>query len=260
MSEVAKGKHLWFDLMTTDPGAAKDFYTKVVGWKPEKWQSQNAPMPYDMWMTENGPIGGVMQLPEEAAKMGAPSHWIAYIGTPDVDQTVEQAKKLGATLLHGPMDIPEVGRFATLADPFGAVFAAYTPAGEMPGHDGMPRPGEMSWHELMTKDWGKAFDFYATLFGWEKGEPMDMGPMGVYQIFHQGGAPIGGMMNLPDGVPVSHWMYYVRVSDLDGALDRVKANGGQVLNGPMDVPGGDKIAQCMDPTGAAFALHMSAQA
>jgi predicted enzyme related to lactoylglutathione lyase len=54
-----------------------------------------------------------------------------------------------------------------------------------------------------------------------------------------------------------HWLYYVKVDDLDAALERVKERGGQVLNGPMDVPGGDRVAQCLDPQGAAFALHGS---
>jgi predicted enzyme related to lactoylglutathione lyase len=51
------------------------------------------------------------------------------------------------------------------------------------------------------------------------------------------------------------WLYYVYVKDLDKAAESVKQHGGQVLNGPMEVPGGDRIAQCMDPQGAAFAIH-----
>jgi hypothetical protein len=53
----------------------------------------------------------------------------------------------------------------------------------------------------------------------------------------------------------SHWMLYIRVVDINKSVDVVKANGGQVLNGPADVPGGDRVVQCMDPQGAVFALH-----
>ncbi|WP_395844225.1 VOC family protein [Cystobacter fuscus] len=50
------------------------------------------------------------------------------------------------------------------------------------------------------------------------------------------------------------WMYYVTVEDLDAALARATAKGARVLNGPMEVPGGQRIVQLMDPQGAAFAL------
>jgi hypothetical protein len=42
-------------------------------------------------------------------------------------------------------------------------------------------------------------------------------------------------------------MYYVTTADLDGTLARAKAKGARVLNGPMDVPGGQRIVQLMDP-------------
>ncbi|MEZ4425541.1 MAG: VOC family protein [Gemmatimonadota bacterium] len=259
MSDTPRGSYLWYDLMTTDPAGAKAFYTKVAGWGTEKWKGGIPDMPYDMWTTQNGPIGGVMQLPEAAAQAGAPPHWLAYIHTPDVDATVARAQQLGGTLLHPPMDLPEVGRFATLADPFGAVFAAFAPQGEGTAYDGMPRVGDISWNELMAGDLDKAWSFYSDLFGWTKGEAMDMGPMGIYQTFHTGQEhPMGGMMNKPPEVPVSAWMHYIRVDDVEAAVDRVKQNGGQLMHGPMEVPGG-KVAACTDPQGAWFALHWVAE-
>ena len=249
MSQVPTGKFVWYDLMTTDPAAAQDFYTKVIGWGTETWEG--AEEPYDMWTNARGPLGGVMQLPEEARAQGAPPHWLAYIAVEDVDATVAKATELGGNVLMPPMDIPEVGRFAVLADPAGAVIAAFRPEGEAPGPDGMPGVGEMSWHELMTDDYNSAFEFYAALFGWEKTTAMDMGEAGVYQMYGRGvGGDLGGMMNRPPEVPVSCWTFYTRVEDIDETIGRVTDNGGTVLNGPMDVPGGDKVAQCLDPQGA----------
>jgi predicted enzyme related to lactoylglutathione lyase len=255
MSEVPKGRHIWYDLMTPDTAGAIDFYGKVVGWTTTPFEG--ASEPYDMWTTENGPVGGVMTLPEEAKAQGAPPHWLAYIATPDVDATSARAKELGGEVLVPPQDIPTVGRFAVLQDLFGAVFAAFTPAGDAPGHDGRANPGEVSWHELYAENHEQAFDFYADLFGWEKSTQMDMGPMGIYQLVRRAGAEgdLGGMMNRPNEMPVSCWMYYFNVSDLDAAADTVKDNGGQVMHGPMVVPGGDRVCLCMDPQGAAFALH-----
>jgi hypothetical protein len=67
------------------------------------------------------------------------------------------------------------------------------------------------------------------------------------------------MFNKTDEMPGPMWVYYIRVPDLQRALDAVKANGGQILTGPMEVPGGDWIAQCTDPQGAMFALHTKAR-
>ena len=260
MSEIPTGRFVWYDLMTTDPAGARDFYTNVLGWGTETWDGGE--QPYDMWTAPSGALGGVMELPPEAVAQGAPPHWMAYIAVEDVDATVEKGTSLGGTVLVPPMDIPTVGRFSVMADPHGAVFAAFRPEGEAPGHDEAPGVGEFSWHELVTEDYDAAFDFYSALFGWQKTDAMDMGPAGTYQMYGRGVGPdLGGMMNkppqMPEEMPAS-WWFYARVDDIDAALERVKENGGTVASGPMDVPGGDKVAQCQDPQGAWFAVHWTA--
>ena len=120
-----------------------------------------------MWSYNEVPLGGVMQLPAEAQEAGAPSHWIAYASVADVDATVARAQELGATVHVPGTDIPTVGRFAVLADPQGAIFAAYTPAEPM-GDEAPAGVGQFSWHELLCGDWEAGFDFYSKLFGWEK--------------------------------------------------------------------------------------------
>jgi predicted enzyme related to lactoylglutathione lyase len=209
-----------------------------------------------MWTADGTPIGGLMVLPDEARQLGAPPHWLPYIAVPDVEASVAQAKGRNGKVYVEPQDVPTVGRFAVLADPHGAVFAVFSPAAEVPGHDGEPKPGEFSWHELATTNWQTAWNFYHALFGWEQTEAMDMGPGGVYQMFGRAGRTLGGMYNKPPEMEAApHWLCYAKVKSADGAAEQVKANGGQVLNGPMAVPGGDRIAQCLDPQGAAFAVH-----
>jgi hypothetical protein len=86
-----------------------------------------------------------------------------------------------------------------------------------------------------------------------------MGGLGTYQLFEAAGRVTGGMMTKPADMPAPpHWLYYVSVENIDQTLDRVKSQGGKVVNGPMEVPGGDRVAQCMDPQGAAFAVHQKA--
>ena len=87
----------------------------------------------------------------------------------------------------------------------------------------------------------------------------EMGDMGTYLIFGRNGMQLGGMFNKGDmGKPgAAYWVCYVSVPNLDEAIEDVKAGRGSVLHGPSDVPGGDKIAQLMDPHGAFFAVHWS---
>lgn len=251
MADVStRGRFVWYDLMTTDPEKAEAFYTKVAGWGTTVWPG---PQPYTMWTVGGTPIGGTMKLPPGA---GAPPHWLAYIASPDVDATVAQALSLGGTVMVKATDIPTVGRFAVLADPQGAVFAAFTPQGERPQKSGPPAPGEFSWHELMTTDYKAGFAFYNALFGWEKIQEHDMGEMGVYLLFGLNGEQLGGMFNKPSFVQAPpNWLQYIAVDSADAAAKRVTANGGTLMQEPMEVPGGDRIAQCMDPQGGAFAVH-----
>ena len=102
-----------------------------------------------------------------------------------------------------------------------------------------------------------AMKFYEELFGWQPGEAMDMGEMGKYHVFNRGARMMGGMMNKPPAmaqVP-PNWGIYFMVPDINAAVERVKANGGQILNGPIQVPGGSWIVNALDPQGAAFSLH-----
>lgn len=248
------GKFCWYELTTSDVEAAKAFYTKAIGWSTAPFEGE---MPYEMWINQEAPVGGVMTLSEEARQAHVPPHWMAYISTPSVDDTATQATQLGGQVLVPPRDIPNVGRFAVIADPQGASFAAFTPA--TPGEDSVfdPKVGEFSWHELATTDHTAAFNFYSALFGWEKAEGMDMGEMGTYQLYGRGdGKHLGGMFNkLPDMPGPPAWLYYISIDDVRVGVDRVKDLGGRLLNGPMEVPGGDLIAQCLDPQGAFFALH-----
>ena len=254
------GRFVWYELLAADPAAALAFYPKVTGWGVETFTGLGEP--YQMWTLAGQPLGGTMALPAEAKQAGAPTHWLAYVGTPDVDAAVARAKGLGASVQLAPMDIPTIGRIAVLADPQGASFAVYAPASPPPPA-GPPGIGEFSWHELATTDPTAAFSFYSALFGWEKkGDGHDMGPLGIYQEYGPKGAPaVGGICRKPDERPAPpHFLLYVRTGDLEGALNTVEQGGGRVLNGPMEVPGGDRIAQCLDSQGAAFALHQTGKA
>ena len=248
------GRFVWYELITTDPEAAKGFYAKAVGWTMEA-----SPMPDMTYILakddKGGQVAGVMAIPPEAKAMGVPPNWTGYVAVDDVDAAAAKAKSLGGSVMREPTDIPNIGRFAIVADPQGAVVALFKGAPSDQGPTlAQDAAGHVGWHELMTSDLDGAVAFYSAMFGWTKGEAHDMGPMGVYQIFQAGDHQLGGMMTKPPQVPVSAWGYYFNAGPMGAAADRVKAAGGQVLNGPMEVPGGSWIVQGQDPQGAMFAL------
>lgn len=252
--DTKPGRFVWYELMTTDTKAAIAFYTEVIGWRTQPF-GEGAD-PYMMWVASQGPLGGVYPLPEEAKKMGAPPHWMAHVEVKSVDETVARVKSLGGRVYVEPQDVPKVGRFAVIADPQGASISLFTSAEAMAPHD-TSKNGEFSWAELSTTDHDAAFKFYKDIFGWDQTSTMDMGEMGgEYRMFGQDGKTYGGMFTKGKDMPMpTAWLYYIHVDDLDAAVERAKAKGAKLLNGPMEVPGGDRIAQLMDPQGAAFALH-----
>ncbi len=244
---------VWYELMTTDAKAAESFYSKVIGWKPQ--HAGQAGMDYTLLLAGQVPTAGLMALDKEACAAGARPCWVGYVGVDDVDAFVGRVTKAGGKVHVPPTDIPNIGRFAMVTDPQGAVFNLFKPVSDMPPPPADPAtPGMIGWHELMAGDGGKAFAFYADLFGWTRDEAIDMGAMGRYQLFAAGGPAIGGMMTKPAEVPAPFWGYYFQVDAIGAALERLKASGGKVVNGPMEVPGGRWIVQGVDPQGAMFSL------
>jgi len=242
-----RGRFMWHELLTTDTAAAAGFYAKVL-----PWRTQPSNMPgYTIFMAGGSQVGGLMALPDDGA--GTPAHWLVYIGTANVDATVSQAQGLGARLCKPATDIPNVGRFAVLADPQGATFAVFTPSAGTPPPQ--PAQGAFSWHELQTTDVAAALNFYGQLFGWTRGVGHDMGAMGVYQLFDHGGAGVGGMCNTQGPSTPPSWLSYVHVADASKAVASAKAAGGRLLHGPIEVPGGSWIALFLDPQGGAFAVQ-----
>jgi predicted enzyme related to lactoylglutathione lyase len=253
MSDI-HGRFIWYELMTPDIAGAKRFYGDVVG-----WTAQAMPMDggeYTLLQQNGAGVAGAMPMIPEVQAQGVPPNWTGYVAVDDCDAAAAKAKALGGAVQRAPQDIPTIGRFAIVADPGGAAIAIMTPEPQDPPrpHQQMAKPGYTGWHELNAAELGKAWAFYEALFGWRKDGDMDMGPMGTYQLFANQDGQVGGMMNKPEQMPAPAWLYYFRVPDIDAAAGKVNAGGGQVLNGPMEVPGEDWVIQALDPQGAMFCL------
>jgi predicted enzyme related to lactoylglutathione lyase len=248
---TSHGKFVWYELMTTDTQAATKFYGTVAG-----WTAADPGMPgmqYTILSAGSTAVGGIMAVPDGAE---FPPHWIGYVYVDNVDEATARIIAEGGAIHRPASDIPGVGRFAVVADPQGAAFIVFKPDPEpatVPAPPEPGTPGNIGWNELLAADMPTAFPFYAKLFGWTKGEAHDMGPMGTYQIFTANGS-VGGMMTKPPFIPTPVWRYYINVDNIDTAADRVTSNGGTIVHGPQQVPGGIWIINAQDPQGAHFSL------
>jgi uncharacterized protein len=254
-----QGDFIWYELLTSNADAAGNFYGKVVG-----WSSTSAGMPgmdYRLFSTGDGSnpddgVGGYMAITPEMAEHGAQPAWVSYIAVDDVDASAEAITAAGGAIFMPPMDVDGVGRMAMVADPQGAPFYVMRGASDETSHSFAkyaPKLGHGAWNELATTDTAGAWDFYGKQFGWSKDGELDMGPMGKYE-FIKSDVVIGALMPKMPEDPMSHWIVYFRVADIDAAVDAIKANGGSITFGPDEIPGGDFSLKAIDPHGAHFAL------
>lgn len=248
-----RSRFVWYELMTTDTEAAKDFYRTVVGWETQ--DAGVAGVAYTMFTVAGSPVCGTMDLPATARSMGIPPLWLGYIAVDDVDTLAADIVIDGGVVHRAAADIPGIGRFAIVGDPDGATFALFhASAGEPPPPAPTGTPGHVGWRELYAEDGAAAFAFYGQTFGWQLNRDIDMGPMGLYKIFGLDGIDMGGVMTRPSTMEQASWVFYFNVDAIDAAAERVTASGGQVVFGPTEVPGDIWIIQCLDPQGALFAL------
>jgi predicted enzyme related to lactoylglutathione lyase len=238
--------------MSTDPERAKAFYTQLFGWSVQPMEMGD--FTYEMLSNGGKHFGGVVPL---STDHGAPSHWVSYIHVPSVDEATATATSSGGSVYVPPTDIPGVGRFAVIGDPQGAVFSPFTDTsmpGESPEVDGGHEYGGVSWNELITADAENAKAFYGDVIGWQFEDAMMDGPM-PYTLLKQGETWCGGLMQKPNEVPVSMWVIYFLVADLDRSLADVSRLGGQPAGEIIEVPTVGRVSWATDPTGAVFALH-----
>lgn len=250
----APGDFIWYELMTGDADAAQSFYGAILGWTFDG----NYPAGVDYRIISAGEegVGGVLPISPAMAEQGARPLWIGYILVEDVDRAAAAITAAGGSVLMPAHDVPQAGRIAMVSDPQAIPFYIIRPAGEGESlafaYD-RPRIGHCAWNELITPDPASALSFYTGQFGWVKDGEMDMGPMGSYEFLRHGSV-IGALMPKPQDMPQGGWNHYFRVADIDEAVRIVGEQGGSILSGPHEVPGGDWVVQGLDPQGAAFAL------
>jgi predicted enzyme related to lactoylglutathione lyase len=246
------GRFAWYELATRDMESAKAFYGDVLGWGTQDVPASGPA--YTLFTAGGAAVSGLMELPKEATASGLRPSWLGYVGVDDVNAAANRIEELGGAVHVPPTEIPNVSRFSIAVDPQMATIALLKWLnGDQQQPAELDAPGRVGWHELLAADWEQAFAFYRELFSWQKAQT-DTGAVGTYQLFSAAGETIGGMYTKPAMEPVPFWLYYFNVGDIDVAMKRVKAGGGTILTGPIEVPGSRWIARCTDPQAAIFAL------
>lgn len=253
-----QGSWIWYELMTADPAAAKAFYEPIIGWTMSPGTPETGNYGF-IAAPDQAMVSGVLALTEDMTAHGARPCWVGYIGVDDCDATVTAIEAAGGKTLMPPNDVPMAGRIAMVADPGGAPFYVITPTpppggGESTAFQAEINCGHCGWNELLAGDAPRELGFYTGLFGWSLPEPMDMGPMGKYQFIAHDGVTVGAIMPAMPQTPAPFWNHYFWVPSIAAARPLIEAGGGQVINGPMEVPGGSWIVQGIDPQGAFFSL------
>lgn len=262
---TSTGMPIWYELITTDTEAATAFYGELVGWTTQEMPTAPGLPPYTIWEATDGGtktgVGGLVPRPAEAT---IPAGWYAYFSVADVDAKIAENAAAGGRTHMGGYDIPHVGRIALVEDAQGIVFYLMTPTPPTPGATSTSFSGTLpqrcAWNELVTTDHKAALPYYRDLLGWVSNEAMPMGAMGDYSFIDAGGIQIGAMMDRSASEQPLKWTFYFRVPSADAAAEQVKALGGQVIMGPMDVPGGQRIIVAVDPQGASVGFVSGARA
>jgi predicted enzyme related to lactoylglutathione lyase len=252
-SSFDAGTPCWVDLMSPDVDASKAFYTAVFGWETEDQFDDEGTRVYTSLRLGGKDVAGL------GGQMGddpMPPVWNTYIAVDDCDEVAGKVTAAGGSVLMPTMQVMTAGSMAVFADPTGAVFSVWK-AGDHKGAQLCNEPNTFAWNELVSRDLETATAFYAEVFGWEYAS-QDMGPGGTYTVI-QGGenGGLGGMMAMPPGMPdavPNHWMVYFTVADIDATIALVKANGGQVVQGPLPAPGVGRLAVVHDPAGGSFSV------
>lgn len=243
------GAPTWIDLGTSNLARAREFYGTVFGWTFEEAGEEYGG--YVTALLDGKPVAGLMT---NDPQWNMPDGWTTYLHTADADATIEAVVAAGGTSCGGAMDVPAKGRMAIVTDKAGGMLGLWQPGGHT-GFEVVGAAGTPVWHQLTTRDYTTAIDFYRTVFGWEMNVESDI-PEFRYSNAMFGGEPLVGVMDgenfLPEGVP-STWTVFLGAEDVDKTVEVIVANGGTVVRAAEDTPYG-RLAAVTDPTGAAFNL------
>ena len=243
------GAPCWVNLMTSDPGRSREFYTQLFGWTAEE---------------PNPDFGGYFNFAKNGVRVagcmgsepgsGVPDIWSVYLAVDDAAKTLEAAGAHGGQVVVPAMPVGDLGTMAMITDVGGAAIGLWQP-GLHKGFGLLAEPGTPGWFELLTRDYPATVSFYRDVFGWDTQVAGDT-PEFRYTLMVRGDEQLAGIMDasgfLTAGEP-ARWSVYFGAADTDATLAAATRLGGAVVSPAQDTPYG-RLAEAADPTGARFKL------
>jgi predicted enzyme related to lactoylglutathione lyase len=113
----------WNELMSKDTNASNAFYSQLFGYRPEEKDMGTGP--YTILNRGDMMEAGVFQVPDGVPM---PSTWVIYYVVANIDDSLAKLAQLGGQNVSGIIEVPTIGRMATVSDSLGALFALHEPA------------------------------------------------------------------------------------------------------------------------------------
>ncbi|MEU6318753.1 VOC family protein [Streptomyces sp. NPDC047009] len=246
LEKPVPGGPCWTELGTSDMEAAKRFYADLFGWRPETDPRQEAGG-YTVAHLGDAAVAALSPLYQESQ----PVAWNVSFAVTDAEAAAEAVRAAGGTVILGPMDVFDAGRFTVARDPGGAAFQMWQQR-TFPGAGLFNAPGSLGWVELLTREPDRVTDFYTTVFGWSVNASEEYTQWGIDD------ADFGGMLTMDDRFAAEvppHWLPYFAVEDVDTTVSAATRAGASVQTKPISVPDGPRIAVLKDPQGAVFGVY-----
>jgi predicted enzyme related to lactoylglutathione lyase len=244
---------VWVGLATSEQEAAKDFYATLFDWSYSD-QSIDGGRVYTTAVVKGTQVAGIHARGDEEQRI-APQ-WTSYISVDNVDDAAKTAESIGGSRLIQPFDVAELSRIAIVRDTSGALVGLWQEKRSTASRL-FNQHGTLNWNELATRDMTGARDFYTKLLGWSIEEKTtDEGA--PYMVFRNAAGATGGMTPMTRGAQ-SHWRVYFDIDDTDRRVQKARAAGASVINGPRDTMFG-RYALLRDPEGAMFAVISATEA
>jgi predicted enzyme related to lactoylglutathione lyase len=251
---MVRGAFCWLGLATSDPAAARAFYTDVFDWDSAERPAGKLGT-YTALHYEGKEVAILYQQTPEALAAQVAPHWTPYVAVEDADRSANLAQKLGGTLLREPQDLGEAGRVAPVQDPNGAVLSLWQPRSHS-GAELMNDRGAICWLELVTPNLDRAAFFYCTLVGWRlMADPRVFTIVDSSFTITNAEVPIGTIREQRDdekGIS-GGWIPYFGVESPEHTQRIATLRGGRTLRAASNGPIGH-TSVLADPLGVPFGL------
>lgn len=245
--QYTPGRFVWGDLITSDVARAAGFYAQVFGWTFETYGGNDDRDTYTLVLADGLPIGG-MVFDQRAIKDKVPSaRWIGFISVPDVRLAADAVIRGGGKTVFEPLALGERGETAVFRDPEGALFGVVHSRNGDPA-DYLGDVNEWLWVDLLSGNVEAAAAFYQAVIGYDI-VPIPEGALRHGVRLVTGGRARAGILEKASASATPVWLPYVRVADVQAAVEKARKAGGKVIMDPVTLRRA-VVAIIEDPTGA----------